>query len=125
MILDTDALVDLVRGHPTATAWFATLPQMPFVCGFSALELLYGCRDAGELRAGQAFLRAFPIVWPAEQDLQRALTEYPPLRLAHGLGVIDALIAATAVGQGLPLVTFNVRHFRAVPGLTTAQPYVR
>jgi len=39
--------------------------------------------------------------------------------------MIDALIAATALGLRLPLVTFNARHFSAVPGLTTIQPYTR
>jgi predicted nucleic acid-binding protein len=125
MILDTDVLIDLVRQHPAAAAWFASLPTLPAVCGFAALELAYGCLNAAELRAVRTFLRAFTIVWPTEEDLSRALVEYAPLHLSHGLGAMDALIAATAVGRGTPLVTLNVRHFRAVPNLTTLPPYRR
>jgi hypothetical protein len=35
------------------------------------------------------------------------------------------LIAATAIGQGATLVTFNVKHYRAIQGLSTEQPYSR
>jgi hypothetical protein len=72
-----------------------------------------------------SILRPFPIVWPSEVDLQRALWDYARFHLSHGLSVMDALIAATATGQGMPLATFNVRHFVVIPGLITEQPYVR
>src|SRR5262245_41851599 len=123
MILDTDVPIDLVREHPAAEAWFATLPSMPSVCGFAALELTFGCLNGVERQAVQTFLSAFHVVWPSPEALERALTHYPPLHLSDGLGVMDALIAATALSERLPLVTFNVRHFRVVPGLTTIQPY--
>ena len=55
----------------------------------------------------------------------RALNEYMPLRLAHGIGLLDAIIAATATGLGETLATFNERHYRVIPGLVTVQPYKR
>jgi len=57
--------------------------------------------------------------------MTRALMEYAPLRLSHNLGTFDALIAATAVENDAVLLTFNTRHFAAVPGLTTQEPYTR
>ncbi|MBN8487532.1 MAG: PIN domain-containing protein [Burkholderiales bacterium] len=38
--------------------------------------------------------------------------------LSHGLQMGDALIAATALDHGLPVLTANVKHFSAVTGLT-------
>jgi len=35
------------------------------------------------------------------------------------------LIAAVALYHSLPLLTFNVRHFAAVPGLMIQEPYAR
>jgi predicted nucleic acid-binding protein len=40
--------------------------------------------------------------------------------LSHGLQMVDAgdaLIAATALKHGLPVLTGNVKHFSAIPGL--------
>lgn len=42
-----------------------------------------------------------------------------------GFVVLDALIAATAVGHGGVLNTFNERHDRIFPGLTIVRPYGR
>jgi predicted nucleic acid-binding protein len=38
-------------------------------------------------------------------------------RLSHALGIPDALIAATALGEEIPLVTKNQRDFRFIPDL--------
>jgi len=57
--------------------------------------------------------------------MQRALAEFAPLHRAHGLGALDALIAATALGHDATFLTFNARHFRAVPSPRLAQPYTR
>ncbi len=47
----------------------------------------------------------------------RRLDELSSLTLSHGLQLGDALIAATALDHGLPVLTANVRHFGAVQGL--------
>ncbi len=48
----------------------------------------------------------------------RAISLMESLTLSHGLGMGDALIAATALEHGLPLLTLNFKHFVAVEGLT-------
>ena len=55
----------------------------------------------------------------------KALEQFSKLHLSHGLGLLDALIAATALGHGSVLNTFNERHYRMFPGLTTVRPYKR
>jgi predicted nucleic acid-binding protein len=124
-LLDTDVCIDLLRKQPEALAWFAALTETPGIPGFVALELVIGCRDTNELRRVRAFLRKFALVWPTETDLNNALTNYAPLKLAHGIGGMDVLIAATVTGRGDTLLTLNVRHFRAIPDLTTELPYTK
>ena len=51
--------------------------------------------------------------------------QFAQLHLSQGLGLLDSLIAATAVGHGSVLNTFNDRHYRMFPGLTTVRPYRR
>jgi predicted nucleic acid-binding protein len=63
-----------------------------------------------------------PVVWPTAADFQRALANFTSLHLSHGLGLLDAVIAACAVGLSAELCTFNQKHYKAVPGLTTIQP---
>lgn len=125
MLLDTDILIDLQREDPAAVAWMDALEVLPAVSGIAALELTYGCRDGAELRQARDFLSAFEIVWPTDEDHRRALEAYAPYHLSHGVGALDALIAATAVGRGLTVATFNVRHFGRLPGVRTVQPYTR
>lgn len=125
MLLDTDIMIDLERGLPAARAWLTSLPSGPPVAGFAAMELYNGCQNSAEQRKVEKFLRPFTLLWPSEASLLRASETFTSLRLAHGVGMLDALIAATALQHGLTLATFNVRHFRAIPGLVTVQPYKR
>jgi predicted nucleic acid-binding protein len=124
-LLDTDVLIDLTQERPAAVAWMEILPDIPAVAGFAAMELIAGCLNGRELKQLQRFLRAFPLLWPVETDMQRALAEYLPLRLAHGIGLLDTVIAATATGVDLTLVTLNMRHFQRIPGLKLLRPYMK
>jgi predicted nucleic acid-binding protein len=38
---------------------------------------------------------------------------------------MDALIASTAIGHESQILTFDRRHFKAIPGLLTIQLYER
>lgn len=124
-VLDTDILIDVQRGHPPALAWFAGLAEMPAVPGFVVMELIQDARDARQVREALRLVAPLPIVWPTVADCQRALADFTASRLAHGLGLLDALIGACAVGLPAQLCTFNVKHYRVIPGLTITQPYTR
>ncbi len=47
-----------------------------------------------------------------------ALDLFKTYHLSHGLRIPDCLIAATAIGTGLPLFTYNRKDFRFISGLT-------
>lgn len=124
-LLDTDVLIDVQRGHPPAVAWFNTQTQPLAMPGFVVMELVQAARNAQELQSARKLVAPLPIVWPTEEDCARALSDLFSLRLSHSLGLIDAVIAATAVGQNATLCTFNLKHYRPVPGLMLTQPYDR
>ena len=124
MLLDSDIMVDCLRGHAPALAWLATIAQTRIgLPGLVAMELLAGCRNLTEQKTLEARLAAFATFWPTEADCQRAFVDFADYRLSHALGILDALIGQTAVGVGEPLATFNVKHYSVVRGLTTIQPY--
>ena len=125
-LMDTDVLVDVLRRSAPAVHWLASQGQSEFsLPGFVVMELLSGCANRREAVQVQNLARGFATVWPTAEDCHRALSGFAERHLAHGLGLIDALIAELAVGLDVPLCTFNVKHYRAVPGLKIEQPYQR
>ena len=89
------------------------------------MELVQDARNAQEVRRTLKLAAPFQVIWPTEADCARALSDFTAYHLSHNLGLLDALIAACAVGLSATLFTFNEKHYRVVPGLVTAQPYTR
>jgi predicted nucleic acid-binding protein len=88
------------------------------------MELIQDARNKQEI--DRALNLVAPLqFWPTAADCSRALADFSTYHLSHGLGLIDALVAACAVGMSATLCTFNGKHYRAVPGLTMTQPYTR
>lgn len=126
VLLDTDIMVDILRGFPPAAAWLEALGNEEVALpGYVAMELLVGATDRQAAEGMQAALAPFAVYWPAAQDCDRALATFAQASLSHGLSPFDALIAETAKGLGAPLHTFNVKHFDAIADLETIQPYER
>ncbi|MEM9274116.1 MAG: PIN domain-containing protein [Cyanobacteria bacterium P01_F01_bin.143] len=124
-IIDTDILIDIQRGYNPALEWFASLQELPSVPGFVVMELIQGSRNQQEVRRVLQLVAPLTVVWPTETDCARALSEFTAYRLSHNVGLIDTLIAACAVGRNATLCTFNVKHYRVIPGLNIEQPYNR
>jgi predicted nucleic acid-binding protein len=89
------------------------------------MELIQTAANKHQVALATQLTSSFPIVWPTEADCYRALADFRVYHLSDNLGLVDALIASCAVGLSARLCTFNVKHYRVVPGLVTAQPYTR
>lgn len=124
-LLDTDVLIDVQRGFAPALSWFATLQDLPAVPGFVAMELLQDAQSGLQVRQVLRLIAPLEVVWPSETFCHRALADFAICHRSHGLGLIDALIPACALEFSATLYTFNLRHYRAVPGLQIARPYTR
>lgn len=124
LVLDTDVMVDVLRRHPAAVEWLGSIRDDVLILpGLVLMELIDGCRNRSEVQRLLSMTRVFPVRWPQEIDCERALRDFVRGRISHNLGILDALIAECAVGLGAALCTFNVKHFNAIPHLTTVQPY--
>lgn len=124
-MLDADVLIDIQRSHPNAVAWYASLSEYPTVPGLVVMELIQDAPSKREVEQALRLVRPLPVAWPTESDCQRALADFRVLNLSQNLGLIDSLIAATTIGLGATLCTFNVKHYRNITGLTLEQPYER
>ena len=126
ILLDTDVMIDVMRRFAPATAWLDSLGAGAVgLPGIVAMELLQGCRDRQEQQRVEAILRPYVLYWPTRADCTRALDDFVAYHLSHGSCILDTLIAATAVGLGLELATFNDRHYGVMNELVTVQPYGR
>jgi predicted nucleic acid-binding protein len=126
ILLDTDVLVDCLRGTTAAQAWLERAAEEAFqVPGVAAMELLMGCHDQTDLQRTQKFLSTFDIVWPEAAEFARAYELLTAHRLSFGLSIPDCLIAAMALARSARLYTFNLRHFQTIAGLDVQTPYAR
>jgi predicted nucleic acid-binding protein len=118
MLVDTDVLIWHLRGYPQATRRLDELGALT-LSAVSYLEVLQGMRNKAELVAVKKMLahRAATLLPVSEAITQRAIDLMEAITLSHGLQMGDALIAATALDHGLPVLTANVKHFGAVQGL--------
>src|SRR5579871_2964574 len=99
ILLDTDVAVDILRNHTPAIGWLHGLGGAPLgLPGLVVMELLQGCLNKGEQQRVEQFCHPHTLYWPAESDCQRALRDFGAYLLSHSLGLLDALIAHTAIG---------------------------
>lgn len=125
-VLDSDVLIDVLRGHPPAVEWFAGLgTDWPEVPGLVVMELIQDSNDKAQLQRTMKLVEPLPIVWPTVEQCDRALSNFRRFHLSHGLGLLDALIAACATGRSSTLLTFNVKHYRGLAELLIERPCVR
>jgi len=110
-LIDTDVLLEYLRGNQEAVRFLEELGGVLYVSAITVAELLAGAHPGAEEQALEQFLRAFEVV-PIEAELARAggalQRDYGS---SHGVGLADALIAASADALQATLVTFNQRHF--------------
>jgi predicted nucleic acid-binding protein len=105
LLLDTNLLVDVLRGETVALRWLEG-QQRPSISVITWIEVLVGCRP-GEQERVEPWLDAFPRL-----NLDQAIArESVLLRQRHGLKVPDAIILATARCAELTLATRNGRDF--------------
>ncbi len=126
ILLDTDVMIDVLRKHAPAVMWLKASPAEELgLPGLVVMELLQGCRTVDEQQRIEALLRPYLLYWPAQTDCARALADFTAYHLSHNLGLLDSLVAETAIGLGMTLATFNEKHYSALSALKTLRPYSR
>jgi predicted nucleic acid-binding protein len=117
-LVDTDVMIDIQQGLWAANRLVCLSPELPSISGFVVMELIQDAQNQQQVRQVLQLVAPLPIVWPTETDCTRALSDFTAYHLSHKVGLIDALIAASAVGHNATLCTFNVKHYRVIPMLS-------
>ncbi len=113
MLLDTDVLIWYLRGNEQAREAIENMN------GFSLsvvtyMELVQGMRNKQELKSLRQALRGWNagIIYLSEEISAKAMFFVEQHFLSHSLELADALIGATAIAHGIPLLTGNERHYK-------------
>jgi hypothetical protein len=118
MLIDSDVLVWRTRGHVEAARRLRALGPWR-ISAVTYIEVAQGCRNKAELSSLRKTLaaNATQVLQVTPEVSRRACDLIDQLALSHGLQLADALIGATAVTLGLPLLSANAKHFRPMKAL--------
>ncbi|GFP38131.1 hypothetical protein HKBW3S44_01811, partial [Candidatus Hakubella thermalkaliphila] len=115
VIFDTDVLIWYFRGNAKAKEFIESIPyEERCISSLIYMELLQGCLNKKELKDVKAFVdeNFANIIHPNEVASEKAIALMERFTLSHGLRVVDALVAAITIEQGLQLASANTGHYR-------------
>ncbi|MBC8467847.1 MAG: type II toxin-antitoxin system VapC family toxin [Planctomycetes bacterium] len=120
VLIDTDVMVDFLRGHPKAVALVKRHSFRIILSSIVASELYAGVRGDEELDILDNLLSLFRVI-PVSPALARTgglhKRDYAK---AHGVGLADAIVAATSEAENADLKTLNIKHYPMIKGLKPA-----
>jgi predicted nucleic acid-binding protein len=120
ILLDTNILVDHLRGDGRAATFLENLGAKPSASVVTLTELLAGSRSQREDRKIETLSQSV-IFLPVDEAIARSAGQHMKhYHTSHGLDDLVALIAATAEHHDLKLATINVKHFPMLKGLRKA-----
>ena len=118
MIFDTDIFIWAQRGNEKAAKLFEK-EEEKYLSIQSYMELLQHAKNKTQHKYTKDFLTTFGfIVLPLTENIgHRASIYIEEYILSFNLGSGDAIIAATAVENNMPLASSNVKHFGVIKEL--------
>jgi predicted nucleic acid-binding protein len=118
MLVDTDVLIWYMRGNGKALRAIEALDEFS-ISVVTYIELVQGLRSKAELNTLRNFLQSqsVPVLHITGSISSTAMFLVEQHHFSHSLGFSDAIIAATAVNHGLPLMTANTKHYRVIENL--------
>lgn len=113
MVVDTDVLIWYLRGNEKARKTIENLDNFS-ISVITYMELVQGMRNKKELNQLRQALHAWntKILYISEEISAKAMFAVEQHFLSHSIQLADALIGATAISFGLPLLTGNDKHYK-------------
>ena len=120
LLLDTGPLLRLLRGHQPTVQLIRTIGRTDrlAISTVTRLEIHAGMKANETYRTQKLLSRFTPYAVDRDiADLAGDLLARQTHRIT-GMGVADAIIAATALTLALTLVTYHQIHFQGIPGIS-------
>jgi len=117
---DTDVLVDFFRGHVNAVVFINDNSDRIILSAIVVAELFAGAKGSTEQGTIEEFVSLFRVA-PVNVEIAKAGGLYKSkFGKSHGVGLADAILAATVEAENAELKTLNTKHYPMLKGLTPA-----
>ena len=121
ILLDTDVLVDFFRGNTKAVNFVNAHSTRIILSTIVIAELYAGVKGDAEQAALENFISLFRVV-PVSAAIAKTGSLYKrDYGKSHGVGLADAILAATAVTENADMKTLNTKHYPMLKGIRS--PY--
>jgi len=120
ILLDTDVLVDFLRGYSKAVTFVSDNSSRIILSSIVVAELYAGVKGDAEQDTLERFISLFRVI-PVGAEIARVGGLYKrDYGKSHGVGLADAILAATAEAEKAELKTLNIKHYPMIKGLSPA-----
>ncbi len=120
ILVDTDILIDFLRGYDKAIAFIDDFSSQIILSPIVVAELYAGVKGNEEMIVLDNFISLFHVV-PLNLEIAKIGGLYKrDFGKSHGVGLADAILAATAKVAQAELKTLNVKHYPMFKALKPA-----
>jgi len=118
MLVDTDVLIWYLKGNENAYRIIENSSNF-FISVVTYMELVQGMRNKKELNNLRKALHIWnaKILYISEEISAKAMFYVEQHFLSHSMQLADALIGATAIAYGNPVLTGNDKHYKVLKDL--------
>ena len=122
ILVDTDIIIKIYRGDREKYKIIASLQDNLAISAITALELMVGAKTKKKQAEVSKTIKAYSFFDLNPLISLRALTLIKKYGVKHTIGIGDALIAATAIENNIPLYTDNVSDYDFIKELELYKP---
>ncbi|HEA69598.1 MAG TPA: type II toxin-antitoxin system VapC family toxin [Desulfobacterales bacterium] len=120
IVLDTDVLVDFLCGRSKAVAFVNAHSARIILSSIVVAELYAGVKGDAEQAALDDFVSLFRVASVNAEIAEAGGLYKRNYGKSHGVGLADAILAATAEIENAELKTLNIKHYPMLEGLRPA-----
>ncbi len=115
VLIDTEVLIWYMRGNEKAYETIEKLNSFS-ISVVTYMELVQGMKNKKELNSLRQALHGWnaQIIYISEEISAKAMFFVEQHFLSHSIEIADALIGASAIAYGLPLLTGNDKHYKVM-----------
>ena len=120
-LIDTDIIIFALRGDKTVLARFEENKNIPIsISMITYAELVFGAKRSQNERTNMLKVNRIREIYPVEElniGIMELFADIKANMYSKAMRIedLDLFIAATAIYNGLTLVTNNTKHFKNIP----------